>query len=136
MNQVILIAHGNLALEMKASAQIIFGELKGFKALPFLSEEGLESISDKIVQELQNHNGDTLIFTDILYGTPYNASSAVAIRYKENKVEVVSGMSLPLVIELGIILQTMSVSELAKTIEQVSSKVVKRFVLENLEEED
>lgn len=136
VNQVILVAHGNLALEMKASAEIIFGKLVGFKAIPFSTEEGLESVSHTIMQELQKHNGDTLIFTDIVYGTPYNASSVLAMQYKENKVEVISGMSLPLIIELGIILQTKSVGELAQTMEKLSGQVVKRFVLENLEEEE
>ncbi|MFV0394375.1 MAG: hypothetical protein ACK5LC_08260, partial [Coprobacillaceae bacterium] len=46
MNQVILVAHGKLALEMKNSAEMIFGQLSDFKSISFLKEEGLDSITE------------------------------------------------------------------------------------------
>lgn len=135
MNKLILIAHGELAKEMKQSAEMIFGVLNNVETISFLKEEGLESIQKKIVDTLDEQS-DYLIFCDLFCGTPYNASCAVALTHLDRSIEVVSGMSLPLVLEAAHLITSISNSELATLLIAASKNVVQKFDKQILEEEE
>lgn len=134
MNKVILVAHGQLAKEMKNSAEMIFGELKDFQAVAFLKEEGLESIQEKI-NEAMKETANYLILCDLFCGTPYNASCAVALKNPEKQIEIVSGMSLPLVLETASMLQK-DLSEIVTHLTTIPCETVKAFQLANIDEEE
>ncbi|AXQ77639.1 PTS sugar transporter subunit IIA [Streptococcus chenjunshii] len=127
MNQVILIAHGHLAAEMKASAEMLFGELPQFHTIDFLEEDGLESLSSKIYQKMKTLNCPLLIFTDLFGGTPFNASCSVALRHPDLETEIVSGMSLPLVLELAAILNSRPLKEIASALPSLVAGSVRLF---------
>lgn len=136
MSQVILVAHGYLGVEMKKSAEMICGQLDNFKAISFTSEDGLESLSLKIKEVVQSYDGDTLIFTDIFCGTPYNASCSICMQETDKNIEVVSGMSLPIILELAMAVNNMSSSELVILIKRGASEVVKSFNDQEIEDEE
>lgn len=135
MIKVILVAHGRLAHEMKASAEMIFGELPSFQSIEFLKEEGLESIQEKIHDEIKE-DIDYLILTDLFCGTPYNASCAVAMTQTDRRIEIMSGMSLPLVLEAASMVENANLSDIVNYLIKVSHEVVKKFELQEFEEED
>lgn len=136
MNHVVLIGHGRLAHEMKNSAEMIFGELSNFTSIEFLKEEGLDSLKTKIFNAVQNVPDPTLIFADLFCGTPYNASCAVAMEHTEYNIEVVSGMSLPLVLEIAAMSQTSKLEKIVEHILQIPQDTVKSFCLQNIVEEE
>lgn len=135
MNKLMLIAHGELATEMKKSAEMIFGELPTVEAVCFFKEEGLETIQQKIVK-IMDKESNYILFCDLFCGTPYNASCSVALNHLDREIEVVSGMSLPLVLELANLLNTMNQVELVDFILKASRDVVKKFDRQILEEEE
>lgn len=136
MNKVILVAHGQLAHEMKRSAEMIFGQLPDVQSVEFLKEEGLESIQQKISQAMSDESANYLILADLFCGTPYNASCAIAMKNTQQTIEVVSGMSLPLVLETASMLQGNYLSSIVKHITSVAGDTVKSFRKQLIEEEE
>lgn len=135
MNKVILIAHGKLAHEMKNSAEMIFGSLPNFESVEFLKEEGLDTIQEKIMLAMHDGKASYLILTDLFCGTPYNASCAVAMKNPDREIEVVSGMSLPIVLEVASMLEN-SLQEIVKHATIISCETVKSFKQQLIEEEE
>lgn len=136
MSQIILVAHGQLGLEMKKSAELICGQLQEFQAISFTEEDGIESVSKAIRETVKNYAGDTLIFTDIFCGTPYNASCKICMEEVDKNIEVVSGMSLPIILELSTKVKQLSAQELAALVKEISSHVVKSFKDQLIEDEE
>jgi len=135
MNKVILIAHGNLAKEMKNSAEMIFGELSFIESISFLKEEGLETIENKIIEKI-DENSNYLIFCDLFCGTPYNASCSIALTRLDRNIEVVSGMSLPLVLEIASQINNMSINKISEYLKIASKEVVQYFDKKKIYDEE
>lgn len=136
MQQVILIAHGKLAQEMKNSAEMIFGELANFTPIAFLNGEGLETLQEKIEKVIASTEGSTLILADLFCGTPYNASCAIAMKQKDREIEIVSGMSLPIILETATLSASESLANIVKHITLIASETVKVFSECTIEEEE
>lgn len=100
MVAVLILTHGGVAPELLAAAREISGNLEAFEALALEWTDGLEQARTKIdaaLRGLDSGHG-ILILTDILGGTPFN----VAMTFQEpGKVEIVSGVNLPMVVRLG-----------------------------------
>lgn len=136
MTQVLLVAHGELALAMKNSVEMIFGEVPFFTAIPFYKEEGLDAVSNRIEQAVKGTDESVFIFADLFCGTPYNAACAVAMKYRDREIEVVSGMSLPLLLEIVTTIQTVNIDEMANLVMVFASETTKRFVIDDIAEDD
>lgn len=136
MKQVLLIAHGQLAYEMKNSAEMIFGELTNVYPIAFLKEEGLDTIKEKITTEMCVEANEYLILTDLFGGTSYNASCAIAMTYPNQTIEVISGMSLPLMLEVASLLPTQTVTEVANYLPTIATQMVQSFKQQVIQEEE
>lgn len=101
---VLILTHGGLAPELLSAARVISGNLESFEALPLEWSDGFEEAHRKVsdvLEHLDSKKG-VLIFTDILGGTPFN----VAMAFREpGRVEIVSGVNLPMVVRLGCLLK-------------------------------
>lgn len=136
MTKVLLVAHGKLALEMKNSAEMIFGELPKFSAIEFSKQDGLESLSGKIVKQLKKTNEETLIITDLFCGTPYNASCSVCMKESNSQIEVISGMSLPILLEIAAMIDSISITQIVSMTKQIAADTVKSFKEQVVVEEE
>ena len=76
-----------------------------------------------------------LILTDLFCGTPYNASCAVAMKNPEREIDVISGMSLPIVLEAASMLGS-SLTEIVNHVTKISCDTVKAFKQHVIEEEE
>lgn len=98
---VLILTHGNLARELLASAHKIAGDLESFEALSLSWTDGIDTAQDKVaeaVARLGAPGAGVLILTDIFGGTPSN----IAMAFRDpGRVEVVSGVNLPMVVRLG-----------------------------------
>lgn len=98
---VLVITHGNLGTELIRAAEMIKGELTGVYSISIDSEKGVEDIKKEItgaMKKLENGDG-ILILTDLFGGTPSNISLSFM---REGKVEVVTGVNLPMLLKLEI----------------------------------
>lgn len=134
MAMLVLVAHGELAKEMKNSAEMIAGELPEVKVVNFYPSEGFDSLKSKIEQTVSNEN-DILVLADLFGGSPFNAACAVLLEKRESNIEVVSGMSLPLVLEAMTQMNILTSEKLKNYLVKMGSDTVREFN-EVLEEED
>lgn len=110
---VLILTHGGLADELLAAARQISGPLDRFEALPLDWTEGLDEAHPKVgdaIERLDTGDG-VLVLVDIFGGTPSNAAMAYL---EDGKIDVISGVNLPMVVRLGCLgLAEMSLDELA-----------------------
>jgi PTS system mannose-specific IIA component len=97
---VLIVTHGGLAGELLAAARVIAGELPGFEALALDWSEDLEAARQRVGERVATlDRGDgVLVLTDMYGDTPYNAAASWA---RSRRVEVVTGVNLPMVVRLG-----------------------------------
>jgi PTS system mannose-specific IIA component len=96
---VLVITHGNLGSELIKAAEMIKGKLTGVIPISIDSEKGVEDIKKEIngaIKKVDTGDG-ILIMTDLFGGTPSNISLSFM---KEGKVEVVTGVNLPMLLKL------------------------------------
>lgn len=137
MYSIVVCAHGDLAESLKRSVEMIFGEVNNFFPIRFVPGENVEDIKKKLTATVaDNQLTDTLIFTDIFCGSPYNAAAAYAMTH--DGVELISGVSLPLCLEAVSNQNLKTLEEIVAWLKQVVPETVKVFrdVLHAQEEED
>jgi PTS system mannose-specific IIA component len=119
---IVVITHCHLAEELISAAQLVVGEeLKNFQAVSVDPKEGSEEILDKIVTAIRKVDGGqgVLILTDMYGGTPSNISLSFL---EEKKIEVITGVNLPMLIKLATYPNNMSLEELALFITDYGQK--------------
>ncbi len=96
---VLIITHGDLGRELINAAEMIKGPLEGVVFVSVNYSKGVEDLKKEIKASIKKvDSGDgTLIFTDLFGGTPSNISPSFL---KEGKVEVVTGVNLPMLLKL------------------------------------
>jgi len=98
---VLVITHGDLGQELIKAAELIKGKYDGVLPVSVDSNKGVEDIKKEITSAIKKvDKGDgVLILTDLFGGTPSNISLSFL---KEGKVEVVTGVNLPMLLKLDI----------------------------------
>ena len=96
---VVVVTHGQLATELLNAAETIVGELPRFTAVSIGWHEDTEDARAEIADAVARVNEDTgvLILTDMFGGTPSN----LALTFLSDRVEVITGVNLPMLIKLA-----------------------------------
>ncbi|OCG45328.1 hypothetical protein A9G35_06780 [Gilliamella sp. Choc5-1] len=115
---VLLISHGNMAAGMKDSVTMIVGEQDKFETLSLNPGQDINQLKTDLFncsKSLDSGKG-VLIFVDLYGASPYNASMKCVPQWRElgMDVRVITGMSLPMVINAVCNRDSLSVQELAK----------------------
>ncbi|MEN6467286.1 MAG: PTS sugar transporter subunit IIA [Syntrophaceae bacterium] len=98
---VLVITHGDLGQELIKAAELIKGKYDGVLPVSVDSNKGVEDIKKEITTAIKkvDKGEGVLILTDLFGGTPSN----IALSFlKEGKVEVVTGVNLPMLLKLDI----------------------------------
>lgn len=124
---VLIVTHGALADELLAAARIIAAEeLPRFRALSLDWKVGLEEARTRIsdaVAALDDGDG-VIVLTDMFGDTPSNAAFSLV---REDRLEVVTGVNLPMVVRLGCAgAPVLSLRELARAIELKGRRSIAR----------
>jgi mannose PTS system EIIA component len=96
---VLIVSHGKLAEALISSVQSITGNLQKIMGVSIWPMERKEEVKERIkrkVAEMDDGDG-VVILTDILGGTPTNLSLSFL---KNEKVEVVTGVNMPMLLTL------------------------------------
>ena len=110
---VVVVTHCHLAQELIAAAQLVVGEeLKQFEAVSIDPSEDSEGIRDKIIAAIRRVDGGQgiLILTDMYGGTPSNISLSFL---EEKRIEVITGVNLPMLLKLATYHNSMGLESLA-----------------------
>lgn len=97
MQNIILISHGSMAEGVKASLEMIVGKQDHVHVVALTPDGDNRQFEEELLKKMKALNGSSLIITDLLGGTPCNV--ALSNYLESENVEIIAGMSLPLVIE-------------------------------------
>lgn len=96
---IVIVTHGELGTELLRTAQEIVGKFPSVEAVSVQASEQIEKARKKIETALQrvNDGSGVLILTDLFGGTPSN----LVLSYLEaGRLEVVTGVNLPMLMKL------------------------------------
>jgi PTS system mannose-specific IIA component len=96
---IVIVTHGELAQKLLETAKNIVGEAKQVKTLSITVNKDVDLIREdlsKAIQSVDTGQG-VLILTDMFGGTPSNISLSFL---NEKKVEVLTGVNLPMLVKL------------------------------------
>jgi len=96
---VVVVTHGQLATELLNAAETIVGDLPSFAAVSIGWHEDTEDARNEIEQAIArvDSGAGVLILTDMFGGTPSNLAMSFLA---QGKVEVITGVNLPMLIKL------------------------------------
>ncbi|GEQ49031.1 PTS sugar transporter subunit IIA [Tetragenococcus koreensis] len=98
MFQIVIASHGPLAEAMKNSLQIFYPELSEVYTAN-IDEDGLSKFQEKMDDVFAKvKNKDVLIFTDLLYGSPFNEAGK-RVSTLEKDFDIISGVNMPILVE-------------------------------------
>lgn len=121
----VIVTHGQLANELLAAAETVVGNLDHIRAVSIGWHDDVEMAKDEISRAIKQVSKGTgvLLLTDMFGGTPTNIS---AMFLKENEVEMVTGVNLPMVIKLASQNKEISLIELASQVESQGKQAIYR----------
>jgi PTS system mannose-specific IIA component len=96
---VLIVTHGNLGAEMIKASELIKGSLEGIIPVSVDQTKGVEEVKKEInsaLKKLDKGKG-VLVLTDLFGGTPSNISLSFM---KPGKVEVLTGVNLPMLLKI------------------------------------
>ncbi|MCK5237754.1 MAG: PTS sugar transporter subunit IIA [Deltaproteobacteria bacterium] len=94
----VIITHGVMAEAILEATESIAGEVRSVRAVAVKGDDSTEDVRarlDVAMKEVDSSDG-VIIFTDMFGGTPSNIALSLL---KEGKVEVITGVNLPLIIK-------------------------------------
>jgi mannose PTS system EIIA component len=118
---VLITTHANLGSELMRAAEMIRGNLKGIMHVSIDQTKGVEELKKEISSAIKklDHGQGVMILTDLFGGTPSNLSLSFL---KEGKVEVITGVNLPMLLKIPDIREGMTLAECAQLIKEYGIK--------------
>jgi mannose PTS system EIIA component len=110
---VVVVTHGQLANELLNAAEMIVGDLPQFTAVSIGWHDDVNEAREEIVQAIERVRGDqgVLVLTDMFGGTPSNLGMTFL---EKDKVEVITGVNLPILIKLAGLRQSQDLLAVAR----------------------
>ena len=130
MIALIISTHGSFSEELVKSSEMIFGSQTNVGVVTFKPGEGTENLVDKyntLINELDCTDG-ILFMVDLFGGSPFNAASILAL--KNDSMEIVTGVNLPMLLEVFGSRDFSSLSELLAIAQSAGKESIKQFVKE------
>ena len=121
---ILVATHGRLAEELVNAAQMIVGKTENIATISIGWNDNVAEARQKIsegIKKVDTGRG-VIILTDMFGGTPTNISLPFL---KENKVEVVTGVNLPMLIKLlSLQKEGMELIEIARKVQERGKQCV------------
>jgi len=117
----IIVSHGKLAGELLNALNIILGEVVNMEAISIGWYDDVEESKKRInktLKKVEQKNG-VVIFTDMFGGTPSNLSLSFL---KDNHVEIITGVNLPMLIKFVSLQRSKNLKEVAKKVVEQGKK--------------
>jgi PTS system mannose-specific IIA component len=114
---VVVVTHGQLATELVNAAETIVGDLPNFFAVSIGWHEDVQDARAEIAAAIDKvrQPGGVLLATDMFGGTPSNLGITFL---EQDKVEIVTGVNLPMLIKAASIKDDASLTEVARTLRE------------------
>ncbi|MCC7129497.1 MAG: PTS sugar transporter subunit IIA [Anaerolineae bacterium] len=126
---LVLVSHGKLAEGLIDAMQMIAGEQEAVRAVALLETEEIESLIERIQQAVNavDSGEGVLIFVDLFGASPFNASARLVLASPERPLEVITGVNLPMLVELVVQREGMSLNDAVELVLQVAPESIRRL---------
>lgn len=94
--EILVLTHGDFGRELIRTAEMIMGPQEGIHFISLLCEDSLVEYAARVEGTVSAMPADSIVFVDILGGTPSNTIAALFQKYK---MRIFSGINLPMLIE-------------------------------------
>lgn len=120
---IVIVTHAQLGQEMLKTAEFIIGGLEGCATVSVDGTRGPEALRQAIAEAVKSVDKDqgVLILTDMFGGTPSNISLSFL---EAGRVEVLTGVNLPMLIKAVQVRDKSSLDQAAQTIGDYSRKAI------------
>ncbi|HEK85043.1 MAG: PTS sugar transporter subunit IIA [Candidatus Saccharicenans sp.] len=117
----VIVSHGKLAEELLNALTIILGEAPNIEAISIGWYDDVEESKKKISQSIKkvDQKNGVIIFTDMFGGTPSNLSFSFLT---ENKIEIITGVNLPMLIKFVSLQRNNNLKDVAKKVVEQGKK--------------
>jgi len=120
---LVLVTHGRLSEELIAAVKFVVGDRLPLKmeGISLSPAEGFENFTQRIrsaIEKIDEGDG-VLLLTDMFGGTPSNVSLTFL---EEKKVEVLSGVNLPMLLKLATLSSKVTLEEAVKIAESAGKE--------------
>ena len=114
---VVVVTHGQLATELVNAAEMIVGDLPQFTAVSIGWHDDANDARGDIQQAIERVRGEegVLLLTDMFGGTPSNLGMTFL---QKDRLEVITGVNLPMLIKLAASRKSSDLLSLAKEMRQ------------------
>ena len=121
---IVIVTHCQLGEAIIEAAEFIIGERPGsLESVSIDLSENAEKLRNKISRGIKKVEGQegVLILTDMFGGTPSNLSYSFL---EEGRIEVLSGVNLPVLIQAANMREKMKLDQLASDLESFGKKSI------------
>lgn len=120
---LVLVTHGNLALEFISAMQHVVGKQEQIAAVCIGPEDDMEMRRSEILQktsEVDSGSGVVLL-TDMFGGTPSNLAISIM---SQGNVEILAGMNLPMLIKIASLRKEKNLKETVEGAQEAGKKYI------------
>ncbi len=120
---VVVVTHGRLAVELVNAAEAIVGDLTHVQAVSIGWHDDVEQAREEIGQAIARvaTPAGTLVLTDMFGGTPSNLAVTFLV---PDRVEVVTGVNLPMLLKLATLRRADNLQEVARLVREHGQSAV------------
>lgn len=115
---VLLISHGKMAEGMKDSIELIMGETEALDTASLVAGQDFEEFKKDVSEKIWrlNDGKGVLVYVDLFGASPYNATmfSFQELRNEGIEIRVLTGMNLPMIMEVLAMREALSLDELVQ----------------------
>jgi PTS system mannose-specific IIA component len=114
---VVVVTHGQLATELVNAAEMIVGDLPHFTAVSIGWHDDVNDAREDIAKAIERVRGEdgVLLLTDMFGGTPSNLGMTFLAK---DRLEVITGVNLPMLIKLAGSRQSTDLTAVAKEMQE------------------
>jgi PTS system mannose-specific IIA component len=114
---VVVVTHGQLATELVNAAETIVGDQPKFAAVSIGWHDAVELAREEIAQAIArvDSGSGVIVLTDMFGGTPSNLAITCLA---EGRVELITGVNLPMLLKLAGTREVADLRELARRIRE------------------
>ncbi len=120
---LVLVTHGNLALEFISAMQHVVGKQENVEAVCIGPEDDMEMRRTEILDKVSkvDSGSGVVVLTDMFGGTPSNL--AISIMDRAN-VEILAGMNLPMLIKIASLRKDKTMKETVEGAQEAGKKYI------------
>lgn len=120
---LVLVSHGRLADEMKLAMEHVVGAQEAVETVCIFPSDNMEERRREIQEKLNlvNQGNGVALVTDMFGGTPSNLAISIL---NQDKVEVIAGMNLPMLVKLAQVRSTTDLKEAILSAQEAGRKYI------------